>query len=151
MSREGHSTSGFTKSSNHRHSAPSSLMSRCAKVVFPDNGRPSMATNRGFCLEPTRATTSSNVSMVSPARDAHDVAVLRYGSGSGRREAFRHSRGGAFDIILILRPHHQQCPVGAPTTWSTMMTTSDLPSCVEPYLDSFEQSFAAANYTRGTL
>jgi len=32
-----------------------------------------------------------------------------------------------------------------------MMTTSDLPSCVEPYLDSFEQSFAAANYTPGTL
>ena len=31
------------------------------------------------------------------------------------------------------------------------MTTSDLPSCVEPYLDSFEQSFAAANYTPGTL
>jgi integrase/recombinase XerD len=32
-----------------------------------------------------------------------------------------------------------------------MMTTSDLPSCAEPHLDSFEQSFAAANYTRGTL
>jgi len=31
------------------------------------------------------------------------------------------------------------------------MTTSDLPSCAEPHLDSFEQSFAAANYTRGTL
>lgn len=31
------------------------------------------------------------------------------------------------------------------------MTTSDLPSCVEPYLDSFEQSFAASNYTPGTL
>jgi hypothetical protein len=31
------------------------------------------------------------------------------------------------------------------------MTTNDLPSCVEPYLDSFEQSFAANNYTSWTL
>jgi integrase/recombinase XerD len=41
--------------------------------------------------------------------------------------------------------------LAAPTTWSTMMNTNDLPSCVEPYLDSFEQSFAAANYKPGTL
>lgn len=39
----------------------------------------------------------------------------------------------------------------APSTWSTMMTTNDLPCCVEPYLDSFEQSFAATNYTPWTL
>ncbi len=31
------------------------------------------------------------------------------------------------------------------------MNTNILPSCVEPYLDSFEQSFAAQNYTPWTL
>jgi site-specific recombinase XerD len=31
------------------------------------------------------------------------------------------------------------------------MTTNNLPSCVEPYLDSFEQTFAANNYTAWTL
>jgi len=31
------------------------------------------------------------------------------------------------------------------------MTTNDLPSCVEPYLDSFELSFAVNNYTPWTL
>src|SRR5258708_4625558 len=41
--------------------------------------------------------------------------------------------------------------LAAPATWSTMMITSDLPSCVEPYLAAFEKSFAAANYTPGTL
>ena len=30
------------------------------------------------------------------------------------------------------------------------MTTNDLPSCVEPYLQSFEQSFVANNYTPWT-
>jgi integrase/recombinase XerD len=41
--------------------------------------------------------------------------------------------------------------LAASQTWSTMMTSNNLPSCVEPYLQSFEQSFAAQNYTPWTL
>jgi hypothetical protein len=41
--------------------------------------------------------------------------------------------------------------LGAPTTWSTLIMTNKLHSCVDPYLDSFTQSFAAANYARATL
>jgi hypothetical protein len=41
--------------------------------------------------------------------------------------------------------------LGAPTIWSTMIMTNKLHSCVDPYLDSFAQSFAAANYARATL
>jgi hypothetical protein len=42
----------------------------------------------------------------------------------------------AADIILA-----------APTTWSTTIMTDNRETCVDPYLDSFAQSFAAANYT----
>jgi integrase/recombinase XerD len=46
----------------------------------------------------------------------------------------------AADIILA-----------APTTWSTTIMTDNPKTCVDPYLDSFAQSFAAANYTAGTI
>jgi integrase len=46
----------------------------------------------------------------------------------------------AADIILA-----------APTTWSTTIMTDNRETCVDPYLDSFAQSFAAANYTAGTI
>src|SRR5580693_432213 len=46
----------------------------------------------------------------------------------------------AADIILV-----------APTTWSTIIMTDDRETCVDLYLDSFAQSFAAANYTLGTI
>jgi integrase/recombinase XerD len=46
----------------------------------------------------------------------------------------------AADIILA-----------APTTWSTTVMTDNPKTCVDPYLDSFAQSFAAANYTAGTI
>jgi integrase/recombinase XerD len=46
----------------------------------------------------------------------------------------------AADIILA-----------APTTWSTSIMTDNLETCVGPYRDSFAQSFAAANYTVGTI
>jgi len=39
----------------------------------------------------------------------------------------------------------------APTTWSTTIMTDNRETCVDPYLDSFAQSFAAANYTAGTI
>src|SRR5258706_5674797 len=41
--------------------------------------------------------------------------------------------------------------LGAPTTWSTTIMTDNPKTCVDPYLDSFAQSFAAANYTAGTI
>jgi hypothetical protein len=46
----------------------------------------------------------------------------------------------AADIILA-----------APTTWSTTIMTDNRETCVDPYLGSFAQSFAAANYTAGTI
>jgi hypothetical protein len=46
----------------------------------------------------------------------------------------------AADIILA-----------APTTWSTTIMTDNRETCVDPYLDSFAQNFAAANYTAGTI
>jgi hypothetical protein len=48
----------------------------------------------------------------------------------------------AADIILIL---------AAPTPWSTTIMTDNPKTCVDPYLESFAQSFAAANYTAGTI
>jgi integrase/recombinase XerD len=39
----------------------------------------------------------------------------------------------------------------APTTWSTTIMTDNLNSCVDPFLDSFTKSFAAANYKTGTI
>jgi site-specific recombinase XerD len=41
--------------------------------------------------------------------------------------------------------------LGAPTTWSTTIMTGNLNSCVDPYLDSFTKSFAAANYKADTI
>lgn len=37
------------------------------------------------------------------------------------------------------------------TAMSTMNTTDDLKSCVDPYLDSFAESFAAYNYKQATI
>jgi hypothetical protein len=48
----------------------------------------------------------------------------------------------AADIILIL---------AAPTPWSTTIMTDNPKTCVDPYLESFAQSFAAGNYTAGTI
>jgi hypothetical protein len=48
----------------------------------------------------------------------------------------------AADIILIL---------AAPTPWSTTIMTDNRKTCVDPYLESFAQSFAAGNYTAGTI
>jgi integrase/recombinase XerD len=39
----------------------------------------------------------------------------------------------------------------APPTWSTTIMTDNHHTCVDPYLDSFAQSFAAANYKAGTI
>jgi hypothetical protein len=39
------------------------------QVVFPANGRPSMATTMGFCVDATRAITSSKVSMLRLVRN----------------------------------------------------------------------------------
>ncbi|MHC2484801.1 hypothetical protein [Rhizobium leguminosarum] len=41
--------------------------------------------------------------------------------------------------------------IAAPTTRSAEMTISDHATCVDPYLASFEQSFAARNYKPATL
>jgi site-specific recombinase XerD len=41
--------------------------------------------------------------------------------------------------------------LAAPTTWSITIMTDNPKTCVDPYLDSFGQSFAAANYTAGTI
>ena len=46
----------------------------------------------------------------------------------------------AADIILA-----------ALTTWSTTIMTDNPKTCVDPYLNSFAQSFAAANYAAGTI
>jgi hypothetical protein len=48
----------------------------------------------------------------------------------------------AADIILIL---------AAPTPWSTTIMTDNPKTCVDPYLESFAQSFAAASYTAGAI
>ena len=45
-------------------SAPSSSIICCAKVIFPDSGRPSIATSRGLGRDAIKATTSLNVSML---------------------------------------------------------------------------------------
>ena len=39
--------------------------------------------------------------------------------------------------------------LAAPTTWSITIMTDNSKTCVDPYLDSFGQGFAAANYTAG--
>jgi integrase/recombinase XerD len=41
--------------------------------------------------------------------------------------------------------------LGAPTTWSMTIMTYNLKTCIDPYLDSFAQSFAAANYKAATI
>jgi integrase/recombinase XerD len=41
--------------------------------------------------------------------------------------------------------------LGAPTVWSATIMTDNLRTCVEPYLDTFAQSFAAANYKKNTI
>jgi integrase/recombinase XerD len=48
--------------------------------------------------------------------------------------------GGPFGIIFV-----------APPTWSTTIMTDNQYTCVDPYLDSFAESFAAANYKAGTI
>src|SRR3546814_3643416 len=39
----------------------------------------------------------------------------------------------------------------APTTWSTKIMSENLDTCVDPYLDSFAESFAVANYKAATI
>src|ERR1019366_5326029 len=39
----------------------------------------------------------------------------------------------------------------APTTWSTKSMSENLETCVDPYLDSFAESFAVANYKAATI
>jgi hypothetical protein len=46
----------------------------------------------------------------------------------------------AADIILIL---------AVPTPWSTTIVTDNPQTCVDPYLESFAQSFAAARRMGG--
>jgi site-specific recombinase XerD len=41
--------------------------------------------------------------------------------------------------------------LGAPTAWSAIIMTDNLKTCLDPYLDSFVQSFAVANYKAGTI
>src|SRR6202011_4239080 len=55
----------------------------------------------------------------------------------------------AGDFQLACRRHN---PIlAAPTPWSTTIMTDNPKTCVDPYLESFAQSFAAANYTAGTI
>ena len=70
--REDHSTSGLTKSSNPRHSAPSSSIICCAKVVFPDSGRPSIATSRGFGRD-ARQVVKARILLKADASEAGDA------------------------------------------------------------------------------
>jgi integrase/recombinase XerD len=39
----------------------------------------------------------------------------------------------------------------APTTWSIVIMTYNLKTCLDPYLESFAQSFAVASYTADTI
>jgi integrase/recombinase XerD len=41
--------------------------------------------------------------------------------------------------------------LGAPTTWSITIMTNNSKTCLNPYLDSFSRSFAAANYKAATI
>jgi integrase/recombinase XerD len=52
---------------------------------------------------------------------------------------------------IALQARRLQGPDWAPAPWSTTNMTDNPKTCVDPYLDSFVQSFAAANYTVGTI
>jgi hypothetical protein len=71
---------------------------------------------------------------------SHNAVTGIMPHGAEMRAASRLMTPIEFGIILC-----------APTTWSITIMTGNPKTCVDPYLDSFAQSFAAANYTAGTI